>query len=34
MNKTERRFKDSLDVRPWLHARTSLGAIDVRPQML
>ena len=34
MNKTERRFKDSLDVRPWLHARTSLGAMPVRPQML
>ena len=31
MNKTEPRFKDSLDVRPWLYARTSLGAMAVRP---
>ena len=34
MNKTEPRFKDSLDVRPWLHARTSSGAMPVRPQVL
>ena len=31
MNQTEQRFKDSLDVRPWLYARTSLGAMPVRP---
>ena len=34
MNQTERPFKDSLDVRPWLYTRTSSGAMPVRPQVL
>lgn len=34
MNQTERPFKDSLDVRPWLYTRTSSGALNVRPEVL